>query len=96
MWGARPYVGPVEDWLQETLALEQDRMEIIPTGSYDAKVDILTQRGLSFFVEDRLETCYQVRAAGVTPVVFKQPWNRGQHPFVEVGNWHELEAMIDL
>lgn len=93
---ARPYVGPVGDWLQETLSLDQRRLEIIPTGSYDAKVDILSQRGISFFIEDRLETCYQVQAAGVTPVVFRQPWNRGQHPFMEVGNWRELEAMIDM
>ena len=93
---ARPYVGPVDDWLRQTLSLDSDMMEVIPTGSYDAKADVLIQRGISFFVDDRLETCYQIQAAGVVPVVFKQPWNRGQHPFMEVGNWRELEAIIDL
>lgn len=93
---ARPHVGPVDDWLQQTLSLDPDMMEVIPTGSYDAKADVLTQRGISFFIDDRLETCYQIQAAGVVPVLFKQPWNREQHPFMEVGNWRELEAIIDL
>lgn len=93
---ARPHVGPVADWLQQTLALNADRLEIIPTGSYDVKTEVLTQRGISYFVEDRLETCFDIHLAGVVPVVFRQPWNRKNHPFMEVGNWDELEAMMGL
>jgi 5'(3')-deoxyribonucleotidase len=37
-----------------------------------------------------------LRDAGIEPVLFKQPWNREPHPFVEVGNWDELEALIDF
>jgi hypothetical protein len=54
----------------------------------------LTERNISCFVEDRLETCYPLREAGVTPILFRQPWNRKRHPFTEVGSWQELESMI--
>jgi len=49
-----------------------------------------------YFVEDRLETCFPLSDAGITPVLFKQPWNRKEHPFIEVGTWRELESLIDF
>ena len=71
-------------------------MEIIATGSYDGKVAVLLERGIEYFVEDRLETCYPIQDAGITPVLFKQPWNRRQHPFIEVSGWDEIEDLIDF
>ena len=56
--------------------------------------DILSERNISYFVEDRLETCFPLQGAGITPILFKQPWNRKNHPFIEVGNWRELESLI--
>ena len=91
---ARPHVGPVADWVQQTLALDPARVEIVPTGSYDAKAEELHRRDISFFIEDRLETCFQLESTGVTPVLFQQPWNRRAHPFMEVANWHELNALM--
>ncbi len=91
---ARPHVGPVADWVQQTLSLDATRFEIVTTGSYDTKANELHQRNISFFIEDRLETCFQLQLAGVTPVVFQQPWNRRAHPFMEVANWEELAALI--
>jgi len=93
---ARPYLGPVADWISETMPLAREKIEVIPTGSYEAKTDVLLDRRISHFVEDRLETCYLLQEAGITPVLFKQPWNRVSHGFVEVGSWSELEALIDL
>ncbi|RJQ57684.1 MAG: haloacid dehalogenase [Desulfobacteraceae bacterium] len=93
---ARPHPGPIRGWIEERLLLPSSGIEIVATGSCDAKVNVLLERGISYFVEDRLETCYELHAAGITPILFKQPWNRCRHPFTEVGNWQELEALIDL
>lgn len=93
---ARPYPGPIHDWISETLRLDPTSVEVITTGSFEAKADVLLEKKISYFVEDRLETCFAIKEKGVTPVLFRQPWNRIDHPFIEVGNWKELEALIDF
>jgi len=92
---ARPYPGPICDWLQQVLPLESVSVDVITTGSFEAKPQVLVSRNITCFVEDRLETCFAVKEAGVTPVLFKQPWNRGSHPFAEVSDWCELESLIE-
>jgi 5'(3')-deoxyribonucleotidase len=47
-------------------------------------------------VEDRLETCVDIQESGIIPVLFRQPWNRQPHRFLEVGNWAELARLIDF
>ena len=91
---ARPYLGPIGQWLLDELNLNTDEVEVITTGTYEAKVDVLLERNISCFVEDRLETCYSVSSVGVAPVLFRQPWNRRPHPFMEVGSWQELESLL--
>ena len=91
---ARPHAKPVEEWLQQILRLDRNKFEVVPTGSFDNKTKALTLREISFFVEDRLETCYQVQEIGVVPVVFSQPWNNEPHPFKRVASWPELDSMI--
>ena len=92
---ARPHLGRVHGWLCNHLpAVGGEAIEAVATGSYDAKADVLKQRNISFFVEDRLETCFQLESVGITPILFQQPWNRRPHPFTEVANWKELEALI--
>ncbi len=93
---ARPYVGPMADWMTNTLSLSSDSVEIIACGSFEAKADILLDRGISCFVEDRLDTCFRLSEVGITPVLFRQPWNREAHPFTEVGNWKELESLMNF
>jgi uncharacterized HAD superfamily protein len=93
---ARPYLGPMRTWIGQTLRLDAASFEIIATGSHEAKAGILKKRGISYFVEDRLETCFVLQDAGVRPVLFKQPWNREPHPFEEVGSWDELHALIEF
>jgi uncharacterized protein len=93
---ARPTRGPIYQWIQNVLAFDPDAIEVVATGSFDAKVEVLSSRDISYFVEDRLETCYPLFEAGVTPIIFKQPWNRKHHPFVEVGTWKELESLIEF
>ena len=93
---ARPYLGPMRKWIARTLRLDPVFFEIIATGSHEAKAGILQERRISYFVEDRLETCFVLQDAGVRPVLFKQPWNRQPHPFEEVGSWDELHALINF
>lgn len=93
---ARPTREPIYEWIRSVLPFDSDSVEVVATGSFDAKVDVLSGREISYFVEDRLETCYPLFEAGVTPIIFKQPWNRKRHPFVEVGTWKELESLINF
>lgn len=91
---ARPSVGPMGDWLPQTLDLDPGCIDVVATGSFETKADALLERRITHFVEDRLDTCFNLDAAGLTPIVFKQPWNRQRHPFLEVGSWRELDALI--
>jgi 5'(3')-deoxyribonucleotidase len=93
---ARPYPGPISNWIQSVLSLDAASIEIVATGSFEAKAEVLLSRKISYFVEDRLETCFFLKEFGITPVLFKQPWNRKEHPFIEIGNWKELEAIIAI
>ena len=93
---ARPYSDPIYDWMLNILPLEPSSIEIVATGTFEGKADVLLDRNISYFVEDRLETCFSLKKAGVIPVLFKQPWNRESHPFVEVGSWNELESLIEF
>jgi 5'(3')-deoxyribonucleotidase len=91
---ARPTPEPIHEWMLKTLPIGAAEVEITATGSFEAKADVLLERGRRYFVEDRLETCFLLEEAGITPILFKQPWNRKAHPFVEVDSWEALEARI--
>jgi uncharacterized protein len=91
---ARPRIGPVRDFLDSILPDCPGTLDIVATGSFEAKVEVLQARNISHFVEDRLETCFTLNAAGITPVLFAQPWNRQRHPFIEVTSWGEIEELI--
>ncbi len=94
---ARPYLGPMRDWIYEMLPLlEHESIDIIATGSFDDKADVLLKMGKSFFVEDRLETCFSLEEAGIEPILFEQPWNRHKNSFTLVNSWKELEGLIDF
>ena len=91
---ARPHPGPIDRWMREQLDLEPNSIDIVCTGSFEAKIDVLREHKMTHFIEDRLDTCFIIDEAGLVPILYKQPWNREQHPFVEVGSWHELDALI--
>lgn len=91
---ARPYLGPIHDWMSNILQLDEKDLEIITTGSFEGKKDVLLSKNISYFVEDRLETCVLLKEAGIIPILFKQPWNREKHPFKEVCSWSELGSLI--
>ena len=91
---ARPEAGVIRTWLEKHLPLHPEQIEVVATGSFDAKVDVLRAAGVHVFVEDRLETCFLLSKAGITPILFIQPWNRFPHPFREVASWEEIAAMM--
>jgi len=93
---ARPVLEPIHEWMQNHLSVDGSQIDIVATGSFEAKTDVLISRNISWFVEDRLETCFLLSDAGINPIVFRQPWNRKKHPFKEIGTWHELESMISF
>jgi 5'(3')-deoxyribonucleotidase len=91
---ARPRIGPVGEFLNSILPGDSGTVDIVATGSFEAKTDVLLRRNISHFVEDRLETCFTLKDAGITPLLFAQPWNRQPHPFAEVSSWEEIEKLI--
>jgi 5'(3')-deoxyribonucleotidase len=84
----------IQDWLQEILPLDRRSIQVVATGTFDGKTSVLQEHGVRYFVEDRLETCFQLKNAGIEPVLFSQPWNREGHPFIEVQNWEELDGLL--
>ncbi len=93
---ARSQPGPLPAWLADHLPLSADAIELVTTGTYKAKADVLLKKGIRYFVDDRLDTCFALEEVGIEPVLFKQPWNRQPHRFREVGTWRELESLMDL
>ncbi len=93
---ARPYAGPMAQWLPRVLDVDPKNIEIIAVGEFDKKAPILVERKIAYFIEDRLETCFELETEGITPILFSQPWNRNAHHFVEVNDWREIESLIEF
>lgn len=93
---ARPEPGPIASWMKQLLDGQHHQARIIATGSFEAKAKVLLNHNIRWFVEDRLETCHLLEAAGIVPIVFRQPWNQEPHHFFQVGSWQELEQRIDF
>ncbi len=91
---ARPELRPIRDWLLSTIGVGPESLTVKATGSYE-KAGILKESGRTWFVEDRLETCFNLEQTGIRPVVFAQPWNRRPHPFLEVASWEELRRLLE-
>ena len=91
---ARTKTEAICKWIQNILPIDPASIEIISTTSFENKAEVLLEKGINYFVEDRLETCCLLKNAGVEPVLFKQPWNMKSHPFIEVSTWKDLESLI--
>ncbi len=93
---ARPVLLPIQAWVEKMLSQNLFPVEVIATGAFEAKADVLKARGIQYFVDDYLEICFMLDKHDITPIVFHQPWNRFPHPFLEVANWPEIRGIIDL
>jgi len=93
---ARPGKTAILEWLlQQLREVDHSLIRLEATGTHQEKIPVLLENGIRYFVEDRLDTCYLLASASVTPIVFEQPWNRKPHPFQSVGTWKELSDMIE-
>jgi uncharacterized HAD superfamily protein len=92
---ARDRPEPIQLWLNQTLAPVPARsIWVMAAGDPDAKLHYLKAHSIEYFVEDRLETCFDLARDGITPIVFAQPWNRQPHPFLEVTGWPDLATLL--
>ncbi len=92
---ARDKAEPIATWLARQLPeVPRQALQIIATGHPDAKLTYLQEHNIHYFVEDRLETCFQLALSGIQPLVFDQPWNRRPHPFPVVYSWRDLAELI--
>jgi len=93
---ARPTSDHIQNWLFKYLDIKPDLIQVIATGTYEGKVDVLLENCMKYFVEDRLETCFLLEKSGIVPILFQQPWNREKHPFLEIKNWKEFEGLMEF
>ncbi|MCL4503687.1 MAG: haloacid dehalogenase [Deltaproteobacteria bacterium] len=92
---ARDRATPIKTWLRQTLSqVPPEAIQVVATGDPDTKLHYLLDHRVQYFVEDRLETCQQLAAHGITPILFAQPWNRRPHSFLEVADWPELAGLL--
>jgi len=92
---ARPDAIELIPWFLETLQLPESKFKIVATGDFQQKIAVLKEHQVQYLVEDRMETCRLLNEHGLTPIVFRQPWNRESHPFIEVCSWDEIYKLID-
>ncbi|MEW6595336.1 MAG: hypothetical protein AB1413_10760 [Thermodesulfobacteriota bacterium] len=91
---ARPLAAPIADWLRVMLGDEVYReTRLVATGEHDDKARHIRSMGLSHFIDDRAQTCLMLEEAGLNPIVFSQPWNRGRHRLPEVTNWLAIRSL---
>jgi len=91
---ARPEAEPVLEWIDSVMPPEVCRgIKVVAMGEHDDKPRYVREHGLECFIDDRAETCFQLREAGINPIVFSQPWNLGRHTFPTVSTWKEIRAL---
>jgi 5'(3')-deoxyribonucleotidase len=93
---ARPELATVQDWVFRNLPLKPEDVEVIATGTFEGKADVLKARGIQYFVEDCLDICHMLHDQAITPILYAQPWNRFAHPFREVNSWSEIRDLVTL
>jgi hypothetical protein len=94
---ARPLMQPARDWIDALFHPQVSRaINLIAMGDHDDKARYIHGHGLSYFVDDRAETCRQLAADNITPLVFSQPWNRHRHELRTVSDWQEIRRLIAI
>lgn len=92
---ARIWPDSIIRWLHQTLpGVAADSIQVIATGAPEAKLGVLRDLGVRYFVEDRLETCYFLDQAGIQPLLYDQPWNRVPNEYPRFRTWAQLRQTI--
>lgn len=91
---ARPESQPVRDWFETVLPTATlDKIQIVAMGDHDDKTRYIKELQLSHFIDDRAETCLQLESAGISPIVYSQPWNRNRHSLPSVSSWQDIRQL---
>ena len=91
---ARPHEEPIARWLKHFLApATYDKIRLVAMGVHDKKTSYIKNLGLKYFVDDRLQTCQKLAEAGITPLVYNQPWNKNGHNLPTVNNWQDIQDL---
>ena len=92
---ARPQKNPIARWLKKELGPQvYGRVRLVATGEHDSKAEPIKEMRLAFFIDDRAQTCLQLaNEEGIQPIVYRQPWNQGNHALPEVENWRSIHAL---
>ena len=94
---ARPLLEPMEAWFHAHFDDDvTSKLNLVATGSPETKGQYIHELGLSYFVDDRAETCEQLLGEDITPFVFEQPWNRNQSHLQSVRDWQHLRQLIEV
>lgn len=94
---ARAMLAPVENWFAHHLQPQAaEKITLVAMGDHNDKVRYAREHKLTYFVDDRAETCMQLAEAQFQPIVFEQPWNRGRHHFPTVSNWADIRQLLKL
>ena len=93
---ARPVGEPIERWFKRHAPqIRPGYLRVKATGENTAKLEILQKEGIRYFIEDRLDTCRMLAPEGITPIIYDQPWNREDNPFLTVKSWEEISSLIN-
>ncbi len=91
---ARPDRTPIFDWLEALLGPQiMAEARLVAMGDHNGKVDHIKELGISYFIDDRFETCEDIAAHGISAIVYNQPWNEKRHQLPTVKSWAEIEAL---
>jgi len=91
---ARPEAEPVHHWLQTIFPDPVwPHIRVVAMGDHDDKARHIKDLGLSTFIDDRAETCLQLRSAGIRSIVFAQPWNLDRHDLPTVCSWADIRTL---
>ncbi len=94
---ARIWPESITQWIFTILpGVPRERITVIASGAPEIKLQILKGYGVRYFVEDRAETCRQLKEAGIQPLLFEQPWNRNEPAdgFIRIENWMQLREWV--
>jgi uncharacterized HAD superfamily protein len=87
----------ITQWLITVLPdVPREKITVVASGAPEIKLGILNELEIRYFVEDRVETCRQLKKAGIQPFLFVQPWNRNEaaEGFIRVENWGQLKEWV--
>ena len=91
---ARPHKEPIQLWLKHFLSEKAyEEMRLVAMGEHDNKAPYIKDLGLRYFIDDRLQTCRQLSAEGITPLVYNQPWNMNGHDLRTVSDWQAINSL---